>query len=45
MLICQRAGSKMVNGKFPMQEKENDALMFANNANENFKIMRIYVNE
>jgi len=45
VLICQRAGTKEVNGKYSIQGMENDALMFANNENKDFKIQRIYVNE
>lgn len=44
VLICQRAGTRVVNGKYSIEGMENDALMFANNLNRNFKIMRIYVN-
>eukprot|EP01084_Bolivina_argentea_P132216 233316_1 len=45
VLICQRAGSRVVNGKYSIQGKENDALCFAKNDNINLKIQRIYVNE
>ena len=45
VLICQRAGTKCVNGKYSIEGMENDALVFANNANKNFKIKRIYVKE
>eukprot|EP01084_Bolivina_argentea_P070549 128264_1 len=45
VLICQRAGTKCVNGKYSIESKENDALLFSNNNDANFKIMRIFVNK
>eukprot|EP01083_Nonionella_stella_P238569 835889_1 len=45
VLICQRAGSREVNGRYNIQGKSNGALFFAQNDNVNIKIMRIYVNE
>eukprot|EP00485_Elphidium_margaritaceum_P004014 CAMPEP_0202687728 /NCGR_PEP_ID=MMETSP1385-20130828/3367_1 /ASSEMBLY_ACC=CAM_ASM_000861 /TAXON_ID=933848 /ORGANISM="Elphidium margaritaceum" /LENGTH=1356 /DNA_ID=CAMNT_0049342569 /DNA_START=13 /DNA_END=4083 /DNA_ORIENTATION=+ len=45
VLLCQRAGTKMVNAKYSIEGMENDALKFSNNDNKNLKILRIYVNE
>merc|ERR1712176_162842 len=45
VIMCQRSGSRICNGKYSIQGMENDALLFAKNDNIKLKIMRIYVNE
>merc|ERR1712176_1691778 len=45
VIMCQRSGSRICNGKYSIQGMENDALLFAKNDNIRLKIMRIYVNE